>query len=313
MRAAVLLGFVALVSCSPYFANTNSSQNSLDDTGPTPIRPVRERFFGYYASQMDGIGTLEDLDELKDKSNFVFIASGELDKRLQRCRELGLKAMVHFPWLLFDEQMRLFDDWQTRVKWATDIMDQYLDVIIAFYPVDEPYLNGDKIGRTVDEIYQSLETVGSFFKSRYPQLPIAVIFSAVELNKGFRLPPSFDWFGMDCYDNFFRCERATVPSYYDKLKVEMAKLEAVDQRSRFLMAVPPAGYEVSNPENEAKHLNQVPYYRKLVKDEEKIKVVIPFIWQTFSPENGGWHGARTSPKLKDAYVQFYRDFLAESL
>ena len=306
--AALLL--TALISCG-------------GDSGgsPPPINPdpntgwqAGQKYFGYYASEMDGVGVMNDIDELVGKSNFVFIHSGDMRNLLAHCRETGMKAMVSVSWLTFDPNMRLYPDWEARLSFATDIMDKYQDVIIANYLLDEPYMNGADHGVSVQEMYNSLETVGQFFKARYPQMPLAIIFSADELNKGFQLPPSADWFGMDCYDGFSSCGKRTIPDYYQLLKNQIYQLEAVDHRSRQLMAVPPAGWEQNNASKESVHLSQVSQYRAFIKSEKRITVVVPFIWQTFgTASTGGWFGARNSESLKAAYIQMYNDFMNGTL
>lgn len=322
MKHWFLVVALLILGCSSHFSAQNSSNAPLSAVETPPgitlppageVPPAPENYFGYYASQMDGIGTIEDITELKGRANFVFIHSGDMENRLQRCRELGMKAMVSFSWLFLDTNARLYADWQTRIIWATAIMDKFPDVIIANYLLDEPYMNGAQQGLTVEEVYTQLETLGQYFKTRYPKMPIAVIFSASELNKGFRLPPTFDWFGMDCYGSFTWCDRNSIPGYYTKIKNEIAKLEAADHRTRYLMAVPPSGYEMNDDPNEANHLNQVPQYRKFVKSEPKMKIVIPFVWQSFGTPPNGWNGARTSVKLKEAYEKFYSDFIAGTL
>lgn len=265
---------------------------------------------------MDGIGTTADIDELASYSNFVFIHSGEMANKLQRCRELGLKAIVSFNWLMFDTNARLFPDWQSRVKWATDIMDQYLDVIIANYIFDEPYANGANQGVSVSDMYNALETVAQFFKARYPEMPLAVIFSTQELNGGsktYKLMPSFDWIGMDCYGGFFQCDKSSIPGYYNLLKTDIEKLEAVDGKKRYFMAVPPSGWETTQPQNEDGHYNQIVPYRNFIKSESRFKVVIPFVWQSFGTGKDAWTGCRNSAKLKPAYQKFFQDFISGNL
>jgi len=303
------------------FLTTGISCGGDSNSPPPPVNPdpnagwqAGQKYFGYYASEMDGIGVMSDIDELAGKSNFVFIHSGDMRALLAHCRETGMKAVVSLGWLTFDENMRLYPDWQDRLTFATDIMDKYQDVIIANYILDEPFMNGAKHGVSVDEMYQYLESVGQFFKARYPAMPLAVIFSGDELNKGFRVPPSFDWFGMDCYDGFSSCGGRSIPDFYQLIKNELYQLEAIDHRSRQLMAVPPAGWEQNNASKQSLHLSQVAQYRAWIKSEKRVTIVMPFIWQTFgSASDGGWYGARNSESLKSTYVQMYQDFMNGTL
>lgn len=312
----VFIGSI-LVACTggvKPLGSVDGSNNVAATTTSTTIQAKPSfKYFGYYASGMDGIGTLEDIDELKDKSNLFFVHSGKMREMLEKCRQVRMKAVASFNWLMFDANNRLYPDWKDRVKWATDIIDDFQDVVVAIYIMDEPYMNAANTGVTLNEMYGYLDETGKFFKARYPNIALPIIFSMTEMKAGYKLPPSYDWFGLDCYGSFYWCERNTIPNWYKKLKADVEKLEAADGRERYLMAVPPAGYDTKDNNSENNHADQVSAYRQFIKSDPKIKIVMPFLWQSFSAGGDGWVGARDSQKLKPLYIKMYADFMNDKL
>lgn len=79
------------------------------------------------------------------------------------------------------------------------------------------------------------------------------------------------------------------------------------------MAVPPAGCKANNSKKEDEHLQQLKLYKNFIKSEAKIKVVTPFLWQSFNSASEKWIGARDSAELKDPYIRFYNDYMNNAL
>ncbi len=270
-----------------------------------------QKYFGYYASATDGVGTQDYIPELSAVSNLIFIKSfNNLEQKLIECERLGIKAIVTFDWLFFDQNFHLRSDYIKNFETVEPILRQHISSIAAFYGQDEPYANGFNKKLTVAEIYNAQETMGRFLKSKFPDIPIGVILTVGELRDDHPLFPSFDWFGFDCYDPSLSCGGYSVDWYYNHLDSRLNAMTLKDNKPRFMISVPQAGYAVANSKTGKNDvLAQVPYYRQMVGKYSKVKVVMPFIWQSFNDGISNWVGAREVPILKWAYESFFVDFM----
>ncbi|MBK9295244.1 MAG: hypothetical protein IPM57_12535 [Oligoflexia bacterium] len=224
--------------------------------------------------------------------------------------------MVSASWVFLDEHFKLRSNYKTLFEQQIEpAVKKYQDIIIAFYSQDEPYMNGLEHTPqvSIEEMNTQLETMGSFMKSKFPQIPIAVIFATKALYdpallKKIVLPPSHDWFGMDCYDSFLWCGKKSIPQGYDIIKDLMTKATNLDGKKRWLMAVPPSGHPMRDStftlHDEDGVLSQLSDYKKFVASEPLFKVVIPFIWQSFNE----WKGTRDLPRAKAEYQKFFQEF-----
>ena len=167
-------------------------------------------FFGYFAdavaANLGGEGNNMN-STAGAGANIVMI--GELDRsawvpKLQQARALGVKAVLYVYYELFANGHLLPADVRAA-NWAAckTIIDQYRDVIAAFYIQDEPYdlINADH-SLDPNEVAQA----AALLKSTYSDIPNAVIIGLYTLRY---LQPSyismFDWVGFDCYGKWDAC------------------------------------------------------------------------------------------------------------
>lgn len=275
-----------------------------------------ERYFSYYAGAMDGVGNGNYISELQNYSNLVFIKSpGNLEQKLAECEQRGLKAIVTFDWLFLDDNFRLRGSYAQNFKSVESIIQRYETTIAAFYGQDEPYWNSEAKGLNPAEVYYTQETIGRFLKSKFPDIPIAVIFTTNAIKKNRALFPSYDWYGFDCYDKDLECDDESVESYFRKLNTAMTNLTLKDGKPRFMMAVPQVGHPDDESSSSASKyiVKQTSRYRQIVMNYQNLKVVMPFLWQSFNDGKNSWVGMRELPSVKSAYQQFYYDFISRRL
>ncbi|MFZ3231758.1 MAG: hypothetical protein WA160_16245 [Pseudobdellovibrio sp.] len=274
-----------------------------------------KKYFGFYAGAMDSVAKQNYIPELAKYSNLIFIKSENIEDRLIECEKYGLKAIITFDWLFFDDNFRLKADYAEKFKSIEPILHKHASTIAAFYGQDEPYTNGLNRKISVAEIYNGQETMGRFLKSKFPNIPIGVILTTDELRASLPLFPSYDWFGFDCYSSSLKCGGKTVDWYYDHLNTMLNVMIEKDHKQRFLISVPQAGHAVKDGavRGEKDIMLQVPEYRNLVKKYSNVKVVMPFIWQSFNDGNSNWIGAREMPAVKSVFETFYIDFIAGHL
>jgi hypothetical protein len=278
-----------------------------------PAPNNQPKLFGYYACAMEGVGTGNYIAEIKDHGNLVYIQSGDVQAKLNDAQTNGLYALFSFTNLLFDSQWRLRSNWQDSVNSVKNLIHQYDTTVAAFYIIDEPYGRAAQTGVEPGEMFDAMNKVGEYLKMKFPDKPIAVIFSAPELIAGVNIPRSFDWFGVDCYTRFERCDGVSIPDMYDILDKGIRQLDARDGKRRQLMVIPPSGYDGNIPGDELNHINQISQYREWLKYRNDIHIIVAFIWQGVHNQADNWYGTRDSPALFTAYTKFYQDFIEGGL
>jgi hypothetical protein len=285
---------------------------------PTVVQTPNDgkKYFGYYAGAMDGVGTQNYIPELTVYSNLIHIHSSNLEAKLIEVESKGLKAIVSFEWIFLDGSFRLKNDYVQTFALLEPILKKHIGTIAAFYSLDEPYMNGMNKGLKPSEIYYNQETIGRFLKSKFPNTPIGVIFTMADIKANYPLFPSYDWFGFDCYNANMECEGKPVSWFYQQLDERLDAMTFVDRKKRYIISVPQAGHPVKDGSKtgEQNVLVQIPPYRQLVSQySNKVKVVMPFLWQSFNNGSDEWIGAREMPKVKEQYLYFYADFLKGTL
>ena len=188
-------------------------------------------YFGFYASAMAHWNFTEELAPFTNLT-WIHVGSGERPgdgaretvERLREARDAGVSAVLSLEPFLFadakgtprsDTDIEAFlVDLRARIEEA-DLFDS----VAMLYPKDEPfrefrrardpdfwsqYISGD----VYDDIFEDLERVNAMLELVFPEKPIGVILSGLELHhRFFRIPESYDWVGFDCYDNLFEaCE-----------------------------------------------------------------------------------------------------------
>lgn len=269
-----------------------------------------KKYFSYYAGAMDGVGTGNYISELAAYSNLIFINSPmNLESKLAECEQRGLKAIVTVDWAFIDMNFRLQPNYAQMFSVIEPVLRKYDKTIVAFYGTDEPYTNSAQKGLNPAEVFYTQETMGRFIKSKFPNKPIGAIMTTDELKLGRPLFPSFDWWGFDCYSADLKCNGETVNNYYIKLLTMMNAQAAQDGKQRFLISVPQAGVPVKrfSSGSEKDIFAQLPYYLALSVNLP-IKVVMPFLWQSFDDGKSKWIGTRELPQARSAFQVFYLNF-----
>jgi len=275
-----------------------------------------KKYFGFYAGAMDGVGDQDYIPELANNSNLIFIKSQNFESKLIECEKLNLKAIITFDWIFFDEKYRLKNNFsEVFIQQIEPILKKHLNTIVAFYGLDEPYANGKIKGISDAETYNAQETMGRFLKSRFPNIPIGVIFSKGEVVNKSPIFPSFDWFGFDCYVKKLKCNSLYVQWLFNRLNSTVQELTVKDSKKRYLISVPQAGHsnKVNNKTGVKNIRIQVSTYRAIIRSNPNVKIVMPFIWQSFDDGTSNWTGAREMPEVVKLYNNFYIDFMSGNL
>lgn len=288
---------------------------------PTVVQTPNDgkKYFSYFAGAMDGVGTQDYIPELTVYSNLIHIHTAtNLEAKLTEVASKGLKAIVSLEWVFLDGTYRLKNEKEYVQTYTLiePILKKHIGTIAAFYSLDEPYWNSTNQGQKPSEVYYNQETIGRFLKSKFPNTPIGVIFTMGDMKKEYPLFPSFDWFGFDCYEADLECEGKPVSWFYQQLSDRLDAMTFVDRKKRYIISVPQAGHPVKDGSKtgEQNVLVQIPEYRRLVGlHQGKVKVVMPFLWQSFNNGVDDWVGAREMPKVKEQYLYFYADFLKGTL
>ncbi len=271
---------------------------------PDPVREEADeaphvQYFGFYASAM---AHWNFTSELAPFTNLTWIHVGDGDRpldgaretveRLRDARDAGVSAVLSLEPFLFadatgtpreDHEIEAFlIDLRARIE-----EEDLLDTVALLYPKDEPfrefrrarnpdfwsqYVSGD----VYDDIFEDLERVNAHLGAVFPEKPIGVILSGLELHhRFFRIPESYDWVGFDCYDNLFEaCEGRSFMQLYGRLLANMTP----EQR---LIAVPETwalDRHLDRDDWPDRLGQRLAHHWEIVMAEPRFIAVVPFLW-----------------------------------
>ncbi len=256
-------------------------------------------YFGVYASAMAHWNFTEELAPFTNLT-WIHVGSGdrpgdgarETVERLREARDAGVWAVLSLEPFLFadakgtprsDADIEAFlVDLRARIE-----EEELLDTVAMLYPKDEPFREFRRArdpdfwsqyisGEVYDDIFEDLERVNAKLKLVFPEKPIGVILSGLELHhRFFRIPESYDWVGFDCYDNLFEaCEGRSFMQLYGRLLANMTP----EQR---LIAVPETWALDRHLERDdwPDRLGQrLAHHWEIVMAEPRFVAVVPFLW-----------------------------------
>jgi hypothetical protein len=312
-RTALAIPASFILSVGVLFGYQNCAQNGFEvadfassssmglghrlTDGATAMNHIQ--YFGYYGSAFETVGLGDYSKVTSDHANLTWIVVGNVPKKLEEAQDLGMKAMVDIQWVFMDANYHLRPDMATSWKNFAKTILPYRDTIAAFYPMDEPYGNGENKGVSDAEIKNNIEAIASITKSTFPEIPVAVIFSPKEVKASKAIPVGFDWIGFDCYGKFNDCYKGhSVTYYYNNLKSRISG-------SQRLMLVPwayKAGYPSNGDINDRN--NAAAQYWNLAISEPLVVAVVPFLYQTYTDSTGAHvAGAQDMPALLQTLKQ----------
>lgn len=265
-----------------YGIDTNGGSNQLIGIKTFRVTPTVVpglKYYGYFASAMDGVGTGDYTNQIADHANVSWIQGNEITK-LQDASARNMKGIISLFWYLFkfDENDKPVLHERYRENWAALAakIRPYINDIAAFYPIDEPYWN-DKTKTCPMEIRPSIETVISMIKADFPATPVAVLFAVPCVTSDLIIPIGYDWVGFDCYGSFVGCggPGQSVPWYATTL------LSRMDPNQKMILA-PDGTYSDTCPsplyQNELA-LRAEQYY-SLALSEPRVIGMFTFLYQS---------------------------------
>ena len=306
------LFLTVLVSCQQYSTLLlHAKYDSQGQQGTEPSGQRKIKYFGYYASQMDGIGVDEDFELLSQSSNLVFISSGELEKKLALTRKYKMKAIVDIHFYFFDTNFKLRPDYSTYFAQFENILNAYQDVIVAYYVLDEPYILAEAHGISRDQMKANIELVANYLKSKYPAINLAIIFDATTIKREWALPENIDWYGFDCYENFYYCGGGlrSIPTFFGLLEKQVIAFNKKDSKNRQIIAVPPSAYNTKWADREQRVLDQIELYKQYIDQDPLVQIIMPFTFQTFTEGDHQWVGPKDVPTVLRKFQSYYHEVI----
>lgn len=264
-------GFLKGLIFIPIFLFCSSCQDGgIDgDNNPDNIK-----YFGYY-----GAATFWDtsaLNEISDHCNIAWVGYFNVEAKLNKAREKGMKVVLHLQDAIFSSNLTLHNDWEDRLEETLQIAQNYRDIVLAYYPVDEPYLQGVKHDNmSSDEVYDILKNVTSFLRDydrnlgQHTQIWVIFAYNYVKTHRYGVNETLFDAVGFDLYGTWKGIESMT--RYLDSKLVGNQKI----------IVVPQAFVQYENgklKESEDVVADRFAQYFSLASNVEKVVGIIPFIW-----------------------------------
>ncbi len=307
------------LQCNTRSANYNYKENVFMGNSDIELQSSGKSFdnkhlkyFGFYASSMEGAGTGNYLLETHQNmnANIVMIASMNFEyikSKFAEAKKLGMKVIFSNQGFLFDEKLSARSDLTEWYK-LLPLLKEYSmgedPTLVAFYPFDEPYSHGTEHGVSYATMKINLEKAGAIMKQDFPEIPIAVIFSITELkNTGMELPRNYDWFSFDLYGcwSAANCDHGII-GLYEILGNKVAKLS--DSESKKKMFVVADSYSSSqNPDMVFQFgvKDRAIHYYRLAQTNDCFVMYMPFIYQSFYDGSGYISGATKMPMVFEEY------------
>jgi len=254
---------------------------------------IAPEHFGYYCSGCSWVGSGNYTAATSDHANLIWIADFPVENvtpRIEEAAALGMRSVVGVSPVFFSGSS-LAPGYQTSWETFAAGLAPYADDIAAFYPMDEPDIQG------FDDT--TLATAVAAIKATFPDIPVGVIYSPVSVGSGNHPGlSSYDWVGIDCYsEGNYQCGGTPYEDAYYALR---ALLDKSRQRT-FL--VPQAGLPVGTPDSAADALAlEIDRYVALAHRDLLIVGIVPFIYQTFNDGAANWNGLEAYPTLRAKFA-----------
>ena len=264
--------------------------------------------FGYFASSFSNVGKGDYSDEVSDHSNILWTRAetDSISQKLNHTRAVGMKAIAVLEnWVFFDDNMNLRTDYQTRWNDYADQIRPYIidGTVKAIYPVDEPYLQASTAGTSISAMKVTLDKVISTIRGSFPNTPIAVIFSYLELiDSQVLIPTGYNWVGFDCYsDSFYQCNGSAPLHYLDVLKSKKTTSQKIILVPFGSVAKAPVD-SVPTADDDLRISDAVDGYIQWSITDPEIIGMYPFLWEDNYDGLNYYHGTNGLPNLRAKFT-----------
>lgn len=185
-----------------------NSDSDKDHTDPQP-----QQYFGYLGTAMQGLGTGNYIAELSPSSNIATISSEDPEDTcyiidlITEAQNHDMKSVIWVDHLFFcikdwgtlEQELYLYPDYQERWdRYASDLAP-YIDSILMFYVLDEPFWNGSHVGISQADMLVMLETVASTIRATFSGVEVGSCFGYPSLIGDFEIPENYTMMGFDNY------------------------------------------------------------------------------------------------------------------
>ncbi len=253
-------------------------------------------YFGFYS-------TPEYWGESKDFSNIVFMTAENIKIdvfNLWKAVIYRQKAIIAITPIFLEynpdmeKKISLRTDYRERWDKYASIIAPYASYIAAFYSIDEPYWNGENMGLSKAEIKYLCEVINTEIKAKFPNIPIAVIFTAAEIDDTLEIPAGYDWVGFDYYGTF----DPILPIF------NILKNKLLDGQKIILVADGVAfGTTPPSLEEQEAWVVRAQQYYELASSDPAVVAMIPFLWHSIQGPYEYLIGTRDIESVKEKYIR----------
>ncbi|MBU2109537.1 hypothetical protein KKB71_01080 [Patescibacteria group bacterium] len=253
------------------------------------------KYFGFYS-------TPEYWGESKDFSNVVFMPAGNIIDvfKLWIAAIYNQKVIISVDSIFLEynpdmeKKISLRIDYRERWDKYARIIAPYARYIAAFYSIDEPYLNGENMGLSREEVKNLCEAINIEIKAKFPNIPIVVVFAAAAVDETLEIPSGYDWVGFDYYGTF----DPILPIF------NILKNKLLDGQKIILVADGVAfGTTPPSLEEQEAWVVRAQQYYELASSDPVVVAMIPFLWPSIQGPNEYLIGTRDMELVKEKYIR----------
>lgn len=271
-----------------------------------------ESYFGYLGTAMHGYGTGNYIAELNYSSNIATISCEDPENTaciidlIVDARNNGMKSIIWVEQLFFsfqnwgtpEQELYLYPDYQERWdRYASDLAP-YIDSILMFYILDEPYWNGSHAGISQADMKIMLETVASTIRATFPDVEVGSCFAYPSVDVDLQIPVNYTMVGFDYYYQHGQDMELYFENYNNFLDILKSKMHP--RQKLFLV---PGGFQYGdNPASQDNLILVADFFYDLFL-AESVETMVAFLYPSVVPSGEDLIGLDALPELMAKYEE----------
>lgn len=273
-----------------------------------PDPPPEHPLFGYVGTAISDLGTGNYIAELSTSSNIATISSEDPENTdyiidlILEAQDYGTQSIIWVDRLFFhienwgtpEQELYLYPDWQERWDRYASGLAPYMDSVLMFYVLDEPFWNGLKVGISQPDMLVMIETVAATIKNTFPDVHIGSCFASPSVNSSLQIPADYTMVGFCYYQR-----GQNVETYIEMYLAYLDVFRSAMHPHQKLFLVPGAYQNADNIPSQDDLIFTADFFYNLFLSE-KAEMMIAFLYPSVPP---GLIGLEELPELMTKYEE----------